>query len=252
MANGPVASAEPLFSTDVMLEVNQALTQFNATTEDFDRGLMQRVYERFNQTIITAVAKTDLPGSFLAALTANESGGRSDAFFFEPKVYEHLKAVASGQSVAYGSIALKSLVSAFQQNFDAKDEKFQAWLTALHESEAVHNITQFEDADLRALSTSWGLTQIMGYHVVGRKIAVRELLNPDIHYRLATQILADFAQRFGLKLSHDWEALFRCWNTGRPEGKTFDPEYVSKALQRMNLYRHISQSACPRKPAGDA
>lgn len=246
MTTGSTASTGRGFSADATLEVNQTLTQFNATTGDLDRGLMQRVYERFNQTIVAAVANTGLPGSFLAALTANESSGRLDAFFFEPKVYEHLKAVASGQSVAYGSIALKSLVSAFQQNFDAKDEKFQAWLMALHESEAVHTITQFEDADLRALSTSWGLTQIMGYHVVGRKIAVRELLNPDIHYRLATQILGDFAQRFGLKLSRDWEALFRCWNTGRPEGITFDPEYVSKALERMKLYGHISQSTCPR------
>ncbi|HLI30095.1 MAG TPA: hypothetical protein VKV79_03215 [Terriglobia bacterium] len=214
---------------------------------------MQQVYERFSRSIRAAVTGIDLPDAFLAALTANESGGRPDAAFFEPGVYKHLKSVASGESAEFGSIASKTLISAFERNFADKDNKFQAWLTDLEaDSETIRIITQAEDADLRSLATSWGLTQIMGYHVIGRKIEIRELLNPNVHYRLAVEILGDFAKRFGLKLNRDWEALFRCWNTGRPEGRTFDPEYVSKAMQRMKLYQQIGQAAVPKERTGDA
>jgi len=231
----------------------QTLERSGTTARDIELRLMQQVYERFNHSIRAAVAGTNLPEAFLAALTANESGGRPDASFFEPGVYKHLRAVASGESAAFGSIGPKGLVSAFEQNFDTKNENLQTWLTALYlDSEALRVITQYEDADLRALATSWGLTQIMGYHVVGRKIEIRELLDPDVHYRLAVQILGDFAQHFGLKLNRDWSALFRCWNTGRPDGRTFDSEYVSKALQRMNFYQQIGQATTPKKPAGDA
>jgi len=31
--------------------------------------------------------------------------------------------------------------------------------------------------------------------------------------------------------------LFRCWNTGRPDGKTADPAYVENGLRRMEIYR---------------
>ncbi|MGH9356041.1 MAG: hypothetical protein ACRD10_07920 [Terriglobia bacterium] len=233
----------------VVPEPHQPAAQCDATASTFDRGLMLDLYERFDQLILAAVTNTDLPGSFLAALTANESGGKLNASFFEPKVYAHLRAVATGNSAVYGSIASATLIAAFEQNFGTKDGRFEAWLTGLQsESEAVHIITRLEDADLRALSTSWGLTQIMGYQVIGRKVMIGELLDPEVHYELATQIVHDFAQRFGLRPGRDWEPLFRCWNTGRPEGKTFDPEYVSKAQQRMTLYRSISQEAVMREP----
>jgi len=33
--------------------------------------------------------------------------------------------------------------------------------------------------------------------------------------------------------------MFCCWNTGRPYGKTFDPDYVEKGLRRMRIYRQL-------------
>lgn len=96
-----------------------------------------------------------------------------------------------------------------------------------------------EKVGLRELATSWGLTQIMGYQVVGRKAAIRELLDPQFNYRFAVELLSEFAHRFRLKLSSDFEALFRCWNTGDPEGETFDPDYAARGILRMQLYQNL-------------
>ncbi|MGH9358205.1 MAG: hypothetical protein ACRD22_06620 [Terriglobia bacterium] len=204
---------------------------------------MQRIYERFHRYMATAIATTDLPAAFLAALTANESGGSPDTSCFEPEIYERLKFVVTGQAAAFGSISLEDLVSAFDQNFQGRDQKFQTWLTVSRPGpEAARIITKSEEEDLRAFATSWGLTQIMGYHVIGSRIALRDLVDPGSNYRHAVNLLTGFARHFGLSFGRDWEALFRCWNTGRPQGKTFDPEYVSKGLRRMNLYRQLASA----------
>jgi len=39
-------------------------------------------------------------------------------------------------------------------------------------------------------------------------------------------------------LTADFEPLFRCWNSGNPKGKTFDPQYVPNGLSRMKITRH--------------
>jgi hypothetical protein len=46
-------------------------------------------------------------------------------------------------------------------------------------------------------------------------------------------MLSDFGARFHLDLSKDFEQIFRCWNTGHPDGITYDPDYVGKGLARM-------------------
>jgi len=33
--------------------------------------------------------------------------------------------------------------------------------------------------------------------------------------------------------------LFRCWNTGRPDGRTADPAYVENGRRRMEIYREL-------------
>ncbi|HKV41846.1 MAG TPA: hypothetical protein VJX67_21760, partial [Blastocatellia bacterium] len=167
-------------SESVLPERQQQAAQIGAIVSDFDQRMMMDLYDRFDQPVLAAVANTGLPGSFLAALTANESGGRLNASCFEPKIYARLRAVATGNRAAYGNITPGTLTAAFEQNFGAKDGRLAAWLAGLHsESEAVHIITRFEDAELRAFSTSWGLTQIMGYQVIGRKLMIRELLGPE-------------------------------------------------------------------------
>jgi hypothetical protein len=83
----------------------------------------------------------------------------------------------------------------------------------------------------------------MGFHLIGRRGTVRDLLEPRFHYRLANQLLAEFAESYQLDLSREFEELFRCWNTGRPDGRTADPAYVENGLRRMEIYRGLMMQA---------
>jgi hypothetical protein len=102
---------------------------------------------------------------------------------------------------------------------------------------------------LRELATSWGFTQIMGYHVLGRHTAVHDLLEPRFHYRVAVQLISELAQTFQLDMAREFEKMFRCWNTGSPYGATFDPEYVAKGLRRLSIYRQLVKEHVPAATA---
>ena len=93
----------------------------------------------------------------------------------------------------------------------------------------------------------------MGYHPLGRNAPVRALLDPSFHFRTALALLAEFAERYQLDVTREFEPVFRCWNTGAPDGKTFDPGYAAKGLKRMEVYRAMAVSASgpqPSKAAG--
>jgi len=84
-------------------------------------------------------------------------------------------------------------------------------------------------------AASWGLKQIIGYQVLGACESPRRLLEPELNLRRALQLLAVFSEAYGIDLREEFEELFRCWNTGRPDGATSDPGYVVKGLGRMAL-----------------
>lgn len=212
-----------------------------------ERRLVQRVFERCNEAIAAACAKSSVPTEFLGALTANESGGRGDATRFEPAVYRHLAAVAQGRRPAYGSINATSLQNEVADLLPANDASRHArYMTRGFADIHSHAIGKATDDALRELATSWGYTQIMGYHMVGRQGNVHKLLDPHFHFRMAVWLLSEFALDFHLDAGRDVEELFCCWNTGRPHGRTYDPDYVDKGLRRMEIYRQLRQI----QPAG--
>jgi len=208
-----------------------------------ERCLVQRVFERCNQAIAEACGRSSVPEEFLGALAANESGGIADATRFEPAVYRHLLAVAQGQSPAYGSINVADLHGEVSQLLPANDAASHARYMTPGFAE-IHSrlIQKAPDDALRELATSWGYTQIMGYHMVGRPGGVRQLLDTSFHFRMAIWLLSEFAVDFHLDTAHDFAELFCCWNTGRPHGRTYDPAYVEKGLGRMEIYRQLRQT----------
>ena len=60
---------------------------------------------------------------------------------------------------------------------------------------------------------------------------------------MEAELIHEFAARFHLDPQRDFEALFRCWNTGRPNGQTYDPAYVEKGLRRAALARRLREQA---------
>lgn len=200
--------------------------------------LPARVRARWHQVICGACQYSSVPVEFLGALVANESAGDPQAVRFEPAVYRHLQRVATGKTARYGSLTRARIEAEVAEMLSPKSPAFHAtFLTDAFSSAHAPELASARDAALRELATSWGLTQIMGYHMAGRPGTARDLLEPRFHFRLAIELLAIFGERFELDLARDFEPMFRCWNTGQPYGATTDAAYVENGLSRMRLYR---------------
>jgi len=209
-----------------------------AARAEAERKLVRRVFDRCNEFIQEACRTSSVRAEFLGALTANESGGNPTAVRFEPSVYRHLKAVAAGERPRYGGIGAEALCQELAEVLHPKTGEFHAvFLNSLFMAGQASELSRLADEALRELASSWGFVQIMGFHVIGRRGTPRDLLEPRFHYRFANQLLAEFAQRYQLDLGREFAELFRCWNTGGPDGKTADPAYVENGLRRMEIYR---------------
>jgi hypothetical protein len=161
-------------------------------------------------------------------------------------VYRHLKAVAAGESPRYVGICAQALGEELAEVLHPKTGEFhEKFLNSLFRADQASELSRLADEALRELASSWGFVQIMGFHVIGRHGTVRDLLEPRFHYHLANQLLAEFAESYQLDLAREFEELFHCWNTGRPDGRTTDPAYVENGLMRMEIYRAlmVGQSA---------
>jgi hypothetical protein len=161
-------------------------------------------------------------------------------------VYRHLKAVAAGESPRYGGIGAQALCEDLAEVLHPKSGEFhERFLNSLFTASQASELSRLADEALRELASSWGFVQIMGFQVMGRRGTVRDLLEPRFHYHLANQLLAEFAESYQLDLAREFEDLFHCWNTGRPDGRTTDPAYAQNGLMRMEIYRGlmVGQSA---------
>jgi hypothetical protein len=202
-------------------------------------ALMKKIYDLWQPDILKATRNSLVEPAFLAALTANESSGQPAAQAFEPHIYRLLWEVATGQAPAFGSIGAQQLFGASASNFDCQAEPPGAQ-TALGQNSPPAPLTAGQEQVLRKMATSWGLTQIMGYQIVGRTETVQDLLDPLQHYQFAVVLIQELARGFHLDVARDFEPLFRSWNAGHPTGETFDPNYVSHGLERMQLYDAIA------------
>ena len=173
-----------------------------AAAASLERRLMERVFGECNAVICEVCRPGSVPPEFLGALTANESGGRRDATRFEPGVYRHLQAVASGRRAAYGRLTAGNLGSEAAELLPSDAALHARHLSAAFSLSHQEHLAGVPDEVLRELSTSWGYTQIMGYHMVGRAGTMRDLVDPPFHFRLAVRLLSGFAADFRLDPAH--------------------------------------------------
>ena len=211
--------------------------------------LLARVHDGCGSQIAAACAFSSVPPAFLAALTANESGGNPRAARFEPAVYRHLVAVVSGARPRYAGITDDALAAEIADMLHPKAAEYHArYLTPPFDANHQRDLAALPDEALRELATSWGYTQIMGYHMVARAGTVRDLLEPARHFRIALELLAEFIEEFQLDPTREFAEMFCCWNTGQPYAHTFDPHYVERGLGRMDLYARVSALRAPQTP----
>jgi hypothetical protein len=194
-----------------------------------DTELMQEIKTKWGG-VITAVAATSsiVPEAFLAALIANEDGfhgGDPAAKRFEKLVLASLWEVLMGRKASYQGIGRADLI---------------AYVAGVSSPIFITPSSLPADALQRidGLATSWGLTQIMGWHVFDLGTTVEDLKTPAGNLKAATRLAVKYVSQFGLDVTvlKDQGELFDAWNTGRPDGVTFDPNYVGNGLARMRTY----------------
>ncbi len=195
-----------------------------------DLELMQSIKTKYATPISFWCGASSVPPGLLAALVANESGGNANAKRLEHTVLAQLWEVLLGRKAAYGSIGRVDLV-----NFVARYEpNGRSSLSDSLPADA------FQRVD--GLATSWGLTQIMGYQCLDHSAPFQkpeELQQPLISLKATVWLLNQFAKGWHLDVAADFEELLRCWNTGRPDGQTFDPAYVPNGLARKVAYEAL-------------
>lgn len=200
-----------------------------------DLEVMQGIDRQWGTLIEAVCAASFVPPAFLAALICNETGGDPKAKRFEPVIFLRLNDVIANRKSSFTTPGIdhpltRSEILAFVSPAD------------LATSTTVRVVPKYTFADsmlrLESLATSYGLTQIMGWHALEFR-AAWHLSDPRENLNAAAAILAYFANRYQLELRGFTPPLFRCWNTGQPDGATFDPHYVENGMQRMALWEQI-------------
>jgi hypothetical protein len=195
-----------------------------------EQDLMQKIKNLYGETIAKISTASKVPESFTAALIANESGGDPRVKRFESGVLVSIFQVLMGRKAAYGTIGRTDLVQ-FVSGQSVQPASVPASLPT----------DTYQRLD--SLANSWGLTQILGYHVLEDASPTRQpiaLQDPTISITFTNWMLVDFANRFHLDVTKDFEGLFRCWNTGRSTGQTFDPQYVAEGFSRKAIYEALT------------
>ena len=173
-----------------------------------DQDLMQRIKTQWGEKIIQACGDSGIPPAFIAALIANETGGKADASNLEKNIYDLFQRVRSGARPHWGAVTQRFLMD-------------------------------YDDEGVANLATSRGLTQICGYNAVFHKVSPLMLSEPDVSLALTVKMFLEFARGFKLDVTKDFEAMLRCWNGGNPKANTAVPEYVPHGLARMEIYRTL-------------
>lgn len=188
-----------------------------------DAQMMAKIKASMGKPIRDAIAGTPFPEFFVAALVANESSGDPTVKRLEAAIFVDLARVLAGRDPHFGSIDAPTL---------------QRILTS---AGIAGNPIQAVTNRLFDLATSWGPTQIMGYDVIPWAMTVEDLQQLPAHFRANALLLKQMQEEFKLDVptqpgDPEWEKFFRCWNTGRPDGATTDPNYCAKGMARMALY----------------
>lgn len=188
-----------------------------------DISLMSRIRDRWGARLVWACAGTAIPAALLAAFVASESGGNPNATNLEESILAMFQNIIEGRAVRWKPL-------------------MQVQLKRLTEEQRVQ------------YATSYGLTQITGYHVYPRD--PRELLDPDTSLRETVVLLEAWLRHYALDPKQQAAELFHCWNGGGPHNRTV-PGYVEHGLEHMKTYELLCgggsaagpQEAAERLPA---
>ena len=187
-----------------------------------------------------ACAGTEVPEAFLAGLISNENAQLLEwPSRFEPRVFRALRLVKLG-------LYVRRTKWGVARDYNGITRAHLQLATPQH---------------LTALATSWGDTQVMGYHAFTLHCSVSDLQDPSQHLPLAVRLLGlnsgAAAERQGRtnyfrlaalasgpsERDQAFECILRTWNGGGPKAATFSPAYVPHALAVIQAYERLIQRA---------
>ena len=199
-------------------------------------ALMAKIRQQWGALIAAACANSSVPQAFIAALIANESGGDAGISRFEPAIFTQVAELFLGLRASLAVTGVEHPIG--------PDDLCPNWRIRMFPSVL---------ADVKALATSWGLTQIMGWHFYALGV---ETVCPTVPRQLDStlRLMAAAAPHFEMDLAmpspsevREW---FTWWNSGSPTGKTFDPNYAANGLARMLIYEAAPEEDAPAVPEG--
>lgn len=165
---------------------------------------MLHIYHEYHPIIMESVKGSSIKPSYLASLISLESrpAGNPHSRRFERSVYRRLLSLKYSDR-SFGSIKRSQ-------------------------------VANMSDADLLAMSHSYGLTQILGYHCLYLGCTLDELKGKN-HLKWAVKWMEI---NYGdLARDEDWDGCFRFHNTGSASGSPSRRDYVDRGLARMKYYR---------------
>lgn len=191
-----------------------------------NEALMRTIRDEYGRLLEAACARSRVSPGFMAALIANESGGAAGVRRLEPSVLTKLWAVLMGRVENFGPFNRTTLLAAIGTESAPSTPSIFGPVPGI--------LQKLDD-----LASSLGLTQIMGYNALARGVQPDKLRDDVTCLSVTVAMLEGFLAQFKLQPGES-ERLFRCWNTGHPDGNTADAWYCIKGLARIELYEQAA------------
>jgi hypothetical protein len=173
-----------------------------------NRNAYEKTEANYGNKIDVLAEEFNLSKNYLKALVILESSGEKNIKArFEAHVYKALVRVREGKRKSYEGITQNGIKDA-------------------------------SDGAIRNLASSWGPFQIMGYKCLKLNIKVEDLRGPKAIYWGIVWI----DKNYGTYIRQErFKEAFRIHNSGSPQGKTHDPNYVKNGLKHIDYFKNQSK-----------
>ncbi len=178
------------------------------------------VHAQFGDRIRRAVAKTYVPVELVAGIISGECA-------FDPKTQKYVESVPRFEKHVYAALVSLRDRGYYTTRQGARKTSYGRVTPG--------DLEGATDAAVRALASSWGPGQIMGYHAIDWNATIEDLRSPSTSVDYVVRMLMRDAGAYIKRGA--WESVFRIWNTGSPTGKTYHPDYAANGIAVLRAYR---------------
>jgi len=184
----------------------------------------EAIYNNIESVVKKAALDSIIPPELLFALCCNESGlwlakNELIPLRFEPHVLNFLRLVKKGEKHDYKGIVMNDLI-------------------------------ELSPDKLQEASCSYGITQIMGWWKFFIPFDIEQIKTDNLkalHITITILTLPQDKQPIGNESAlqyineFDYESVFRIWNTGKHDGKTYDDDYVKNGFKATLMWLKYNQ-----------